>query len=108
MCAELPIFVNPGVIMKTVRIGKFRLRLPNHPIARVVLGVLLILLGFLGFLPVLGFWMIPLGLIVLSVDFSWVRRRRRLFSVRLGVWLDRRWPRLARALGFGPVREDKS
>ena len=36
---------------------------------RIFLGILLIFLGFLGFLPVLGFWMIPLGLMVLSIDF---------------------------------------
>ncbi len=30
--------------------------------------------GVLGFLPVLGFWMIPLGLLVLAPDFRWARR----------------------------------
>jgi purine-cytosine permease-like protein len=93
--------------MKTVRIGKFRLRVPNHPIARIVLGVVLVILGFFGFLPVLGFWMIPVGLIILSVDFSWVRRRRRMFTVWLGGKLYKRWPRLARSLGYGPLRDDK-
>jgi len=93
--------------MKTVRIGKFRLRLPDHPVVRVVLGILLVVFGFFGFLPVLGFWMIPVGLIILSVDFSWVRRKRRMVSVWLGVRLSKRWPRLARALGYGPLREEK-
>jgi len=37
-------------------------------------GVLLIIGGTLGFLPVLGFWMIPLGLGVLAVDFPWAQR----------------------------------
>jgi len=40
----------------------------------------------LGFLPVLGFWMIPLGLLVLSVDLPAVRRWRRQFTV----WWNRR------------------
>ena len=31
------------------------------PIVRAVLGSVLVGLGFLGFLPILGFWMIPLG-----------------------------------------------
>ncbi len=59
-------------------------RLPRW--ARLVTGVLLILFGLLGFLPVLGFWMIPLGLVVLSVDVAPARRLRR----RLEVWWERR------------------
>ena len=30
--------------------------------------------GLLGFLPVLGFWMLPLGLVLLSLDFALLRR----------------------------------
>ena len=41
------------------------------------LGVILVIGGLLGFLPILGFWMLPLGLIVLSIDFALVRRWRR-------------------------------
>jgi hypothetical protein len=44
-----------------------------------------------GFLPVIGFWMIPLGLIVLSIDLPWARRGRR----RIAVWFHRRFPGLA-------------
>ncbi len=54
---------------------------------RLLLGGALILGGVLGFLPILGVWMIPLGLLVLSVDFPTVRRFRRSWHVRLG----RRW-----------------
>jgi len=43
-------------------------------LARIIVGLLLLLSGFLGFLPILGFWMIPLGLLVLSLDFQWARR----------------------------------
>ncbi len=53
---------------------------------RIAIGVGLIVLGILGFLPILGFWMIPLGLLVLSYEFAAVRRRRR----RLVVWWERR------------------
>lgn len=35
---------------------------------RLVLGILLIIGGTLGFLPVLGFWMIPLGIGVAALD----------------------------------------
>ncbi len=41
---------------------------------RQILGVLLLVGGVFGILPVLGFWMIPLGLLILSVDFQWARR----------------------------------
>lgn len=56
--------------------------MPQSRLLRVIVGVLLILFGMLGFLPVLGFWMIPLGLLVLSYEFATVRRLRR----RLAVW----------------------
>jgi len=42
-------------------------------VVRVTVGALFILGGLLGFFPVLGFWMIPLGLIILAVDFRWAR-----------------------------------
>ncbi|MGE3872035.1 MAG: hypothetical protein AB7F74_03655 [Parvibaculaceae bacterium] len=67
---------------------------------RILMGCLLLLGGFLGFLPVLGFWMVPLGLIVLAVDIPVARRIRRRFEVRFGRWLIRRSPRWARCLGF--------
>ena len=41
---------------------------------RVVIGVLLIAGGVLGFLPILGFWMIPLGLAVIFIDAPLVKR----------------------------------
>ena len=44
------------------------------PVLRGVLGLLLMLLGTLGFLPVLGFWMIPLGLALLATDIPPFRR----------------------------------
>jgi len=43
-------------------------------IPRLALGILLLIGGILGALPILGFWMIPLGLLVLSVDFRWARK----------------------------------
>jgi hypothetical protein len=59
---------------------------PASKLGRTVLGGALVLGGMLGFLPVLGFWMIPLGLIILSQDFAPVRRLRRKCSVRLSRW----------------------
>ncbi|MCB2116548.1 MAG: hypothetical protein KDE00_09670 [Rhodobacteraceae bacterium] len=43
-----------------------RRRVP--PGLRLVLGLLLIVGGVFGFLPVLGFWMIPLGVMVAALD----------------------------------------
>lgn len=68
------------------------IHLPQSKVLRVSLGVALVLFGCLGFLPVLGFWMIPLGLLVLSHDLAWARRRRR----RLAVWWERRQRRNGR------------
>jgi hypothetical protein len=55
---------------------KFRFKqLKSHPRwVRIPLGILLLFGGLLGALPILGFWMIPLGLILLSVDFPWAKR----------------------------------
>ena len=66
----------------------------------MIIGVLLIIGGTLGFLPILGFWMIPLGLMILSTDIPAVRRWRRKMAVKLGTWLKRKNPKLAETLGF--------
>ncbi len=64
--------------------------MPASRVGRLVLGVLCLLGGFLGFLPVLGFWMVPLGLIILSVDFPAVRKFRRKQEIRFGRWWQKR------------------
>jgi hypothetical protein len=64
-----------------------RLRLPGSRGVRIVLGSALIVGGVFGFLPILGFWMVPLGLTVLSVDLPVARRMRR----RMDVAVVRRW-----------------
>ena len=69
-----------------IKIRNGHLRLPRSRAIRVILGLALVIGGVLGFLPVLGFWMIPLGLLVLSVDLPIVRRWRR----RLELWWGRR------------------
>jgi hypothetical protein len=59
----------------------FRRLKGTHPWIRTGSGSLLVVGGIFGFLPVLGFWMIPLGLILLAVDFHWARRM--LVNLRL-------------------------
>lgn len=53
-----------------------RARLPRSRILRMATGVAFVVFGILGFLPVLGFWMIPLGLAILAVDVPAVARLR--------------------------------
>lgn len=53
---------------------------------RKTVGVLLVVGGLLGFLPVLGYWMLPLGLALLAVDYPMVRR----FNQRWFDWWMRR------------------
>ena len=72
--------------MAKVRLFDRHWHLPKSKPLRIGLGILLVALGLLGFLPVLGFWMIPLGLLVLSVDLPVVRRWRR----QLTVWWHRK------------------
>ena len=52
------------------------LRKPASRWARIPTGILLIFGGFLGMLPFLGFWMLPLGLMLLADDVPPLRRAR--------------------------------
>jgi len=45
-----------------------RIRRPEARWVRIPLGILLVLGGIFSFLPVLGIWMLPLGLLLLAVD----------------------------------------
>ncbi|MEM6464069.1 MAG: PGPGW domain-containing protein [Pseudomonadota bacterium] len=56
--------------------------MPQSRALRIALGCLFVIGGILGFLPVLGFWMIPLGLFILSHDLPTVRRWRRRLVLR--------------------------
>jgi purine-cytosine permease-like protein len=94
--------------MRHVKILGYQLPVPRHPILRIVLGILLVLFGFLGFLPILGFWMLPLGLIILSVDFPTVRRFRRRCTVKLGLYMAKQWPDVARKIGFTGLRATRA
>lgn len=93
--------------MPKIRILGYRMGVPGHPVLRVLLGAAMVVAGLLGFLPVLGFWMVPLGLAILAVDFPPVRRFQRRFSVKLGTWLHRRWPSLAVRFGYGRPRSGR-
>jgi hypothetical protein len=86
--------------LKSVNFLGKRIPMPSNIILRVLLGVALVFGGFLGFLPILGFWMLPLGLLILSIDFPPIRRFRRRATVSIVGWLKRRFPRLAAKIGL--------
>jgi hypothetical protein len=64
------------------------LRLPSSRWVRIPAGVLLIGGGLLSFLPLLGAWMVPLGLMLLAEDVPLLRRA----SDRLSDWIERHRP----------------
>ncbi len=69
-------------------------RQPRMQLIRIPLGLLLIVGGIFSFLPVLGLWMLPLGLLVLAVDIPPLRGPVGNSLVRLQRWLAnlrRRW-----------------
>ncbi|NVN36109.1 hypothetical protein HUK81_03985 [Komagataeibacter swingsii] len=61
---------------------------PGRAWLRAILGSLLIVGGLLSFLPVLGVWMLPLGLILLAEDVPALRR----LTARMLEWVERRHP----------------
>jgi hypothetical protein len=64
------------------------LRQPFSGFVRIPVACALILGGIVGFLPILGFWMIPLGLLLLAQDVPPLRRP----MARLLAWIDAKWP----------------
>lgn len=87
--------------MKAALVRQFHaLRTRGPAWLRHTVGVLLVVGGVFGFLPVLGYWMLPLGLALLAVDFPIARRLNRNLQVRWGRFRQRQQgmvPRRARA-----------
>ncbi|KAA8390418.1 hypothetical protein FOH24_05875 [Acetobacter tropicalis] len=81
---ELLIFRLPEKAQPAVR----WMRKPQARWARLPVGVLLICGGLLSILPVLGLWMLPLGVILLSEDIAFLRR----LTDRVLAWVERRKP----------------
>ncbi|MGX5735998.1 hypothetical protein [Bosea thiooxidans] len=72
-----------------------RLRHPRARWIRLPIGVLLVVGGVFSILPVLGIWMLPIGLLLLAGDIPVLRRP----VARLTVWGSERWARLRRRFG---------
>ena len=70
------------------------LRKPSSRYVRIPIAILLILGGIFSILPVLGLWMLPLGLMLLAQDIAFLRR-----PVGRGIlWMLDRWDGLVRRL----------
>jgi hypothetical protein len=78
----------PGLLREWVA----HLRQPSASWVRVPLGILLVIGGLLSILPVLGIWMLPLGLMLLALDVALLRRP----TARMLVIGERLWSRLRR------------
>lgn len=66
------------------------LRDPAHKWIRLPIGIALIATGFFGFLPVIGFEFIPLGLLFIAQDIPVLREP----VGRMVLWLEKKWHEL--------------
>ena len=80
-----------------------RENLPRSRAARIALDITFVVLGLVGFLPVLGFWIVPLGVAILAVDVPIVGRFSRRVRVVFGRW----WKKI-RKLGHAHKRPTKT
>jgi fatty acid desaturase len=64
------------------------LRRPGSAYVRIPAAIVLIAGGFVGFLPILGFWMVPFGLVLIAQDLPFLRGP----MARLLAWINRKWP----------------
>lgn len=71
------------------------LREPSRLWVRAIAGVLLILGGIFSILPVLGIWMLPLGLALISQDVPGLK----VPMERVARWIERRWAAIKRRHG---------
>lgn len=69
------------------------LRKPSSILVRIPLAILLIIGGIFSFLPILGLWMLPLGLVLFAQD---VPILQKPMAQSLG-WIERKWEERQRA-----------
>jgi hypothetical protein len=63
------------------------LRKPQSRYARIPLAILLIVGSIFSFLPVLGLWMLPLGLLLFAQDVPFLQQP----LARMLGWIERKW-----------------
>ena len=69
------------------------LRRPSSALVRIPLAILLVVGGILSFLPILGLWMLPLGLLLIAQDVPFLQKP---LAQMLG-WIERKWIERQRA-----------
>jgi hypothetical protein len=63
------------------------LRQPSSFAVRLIVALLLIVGGIFSFLPVLGLWMLPLGLLLIAQDVPFLQKP----IVAALVWIEAKW-----------------
>ena len=63
------------------------LRKPSSRLVRIPMAILLIAGGIFSFLPVLGLWMLPLGLLLFAQDVPMLQKP----MARMLGWIERKW-----------------
>lgn len=54
--------------------GRFQKFVPKTRAGRTLVGFAMIVLGIIGIvLPLISFWLFPLGLAILAADYAWAR-----------------------------------
>ena len=67
---------------------------------RIPVAIVLVLGGFLSFLPVLGIWMLPLGLVLIAQDVPFLRAP----MARMLAWIDSKLP-VRKQASLTPAKE---
>ena len=80
----------PGRLALAIR----SLRHPDARWIRIPVGLLLVVGGIFSILPVLGIWMLPLGLLFIAYDVPFLREPVGRFTI----WCVRQWAALRRWL----------
>jgi hypothetical protein len=69
------------------------LRKPSSGLVRIPLALLLVVGGVFSFLPILGLWMLPLGLLLIAQDVPFLQAP----LARMLGWIERKWIERQRA-----------
>jgi hypothetical protein len=80
----------PGKVARVLR----NLRHPQAKWIRMPVGILFVLGGIFSILPVLGLWMLPLGLLLMAYDIPLLRKPVGHFTI----WAIRKWTSLRQRL----------
>lgn len=77
---------------------------PGRHLVRMPLGVLLLLGSLLSFLPGFGIWMLPAGLVLLSLDVHGLRGPTTNWLIRAERWISLKWRAIKKYFSFSSTR----